>query len=48
MEEKHEEVDDVESATSDSFIDDSDDDGPSVSGENDGLHLEASEYVSFY
>ncbi|GFS30185.1 P-loop containing nucleoside triphosphate hydrolases superfamily protein [Actinidia rufa] len=45
MEEKHEELDDVESATSDSFIDDSDDDGPSISGENDGLHLEASEYT---
>ncbi|CAL5404053.1 unnamed protein product [Camellia sinensis] len=35
-------VDDVESASSDSFIDDSDDDGPSVSAEDDGLHLEAS------
>ncbi|PSR98829.1 Protein CHROMATIN REMODELING like [Actinidia chinensis var. chinensis] len=45
MEEKHEELDDVESATSDSFIDDSDDDGPSISGENDGLHLEASQYT---
>ncbi|KAI7980289.1 Protein CHROMATIN REMODELING 20 [Camellia lanceoleosa] len=35
-------VDDVESASSDSFIDDSDDDGPSASAEDDGLHLEAS------
>lgn len=42
MEEKHEEVEDVESASSDSFIIDTDDDEPSTSGQDDGLHLEAS------
>ncbi|XP_062084347.1 protein CHROMATIN REMODELING 20 [Humulus lupulus] len=36
MEENHEDVEDVESSSSDSFIDDSeDDDGPSTSGRND-------------
>ncbi|KAL6977033.1 DNA helicase [Sarracenia purpurea var. burkii] len=41
MEEKHGEVDDEEKSTSDSFIDDSDDDGPSISAEDDGVHPEA-------
>ncbi|KAH7839935.1 hypothetical protein Vadar_010494 [Vaccinium darrowii] len=40
MEEKDGEVDDIESASSDSFIDDSDGEGPSISGEDDGLHFE--------
>lgn len=47
MEEKDGEVDDIESASSDSFIDDSDDDGPSISAEDDGLHFEACRYRSF-
>ncbi|XVF42366.1 hypothetical protein PTKIN_Ptkin01aG0356300 [Pterospermum kingtungense] len=42
MEEKHEEVEDVESASSDSFIVDTDDDEPSTSGQDDGLHFEES------
>lgn len=42
MKEKHEEVEDVASASSDSFILDSDGDEPSTSGQDDGLHLEAS------
>lgn len=40
MEEKHEDVDDVGSASGDSFIDDSEDDGPSTSGKDDQFHLE--------
>ncbi|GMY20566.1 protein CHROMATIN REMODELING 20, partial [Fagus crenata] len=40
MEEKPEEVEDVESSSSDSFIDDSEDDGPSTSGQDEGLRLE--------
>ncbi|KAL5768111.1 hypothetical protein ACOSQ2_014894 [Xanthoceras sorbifolium] len=40
MEDKHDEVEDIESASGDSFIDDSDDDGPSTSGQEDDLHLE--------
>ncbi|KAA0040430.1 protein CHROMATIN REMODELING 20 isoform X3 [Cucumis melo var. makuwa] len=47
MEEKHEDVDDVGSASGDSFIDDSEDDGPSTSGKDDQLHLEASD-ISFF
>lgn len=46
MEEKHEDVDDVGSASGDSFIDDSEDDGPSTSGKDDQFHLEASD-ISF-
>ena len=44
MEENHEEVEDVEASSSDSFIDDnSEDDGPSTSGRDDnGLHMEVS------
>ncbi|XP_022742818.1 protein CHROMATIN REMODELING 20 isoform X3 [Durio zibethinus] len=42
MEEKHEGVEDVESASSDSFIIDSDDDEPSLLGQDDGLHFEQS------
>lgn len=42
MEEKHEDVDDVGSASSDSFIDDSEDEGPSISGQDEKLHIEAS------
>ncbi|XWS58430.1 hypothetical protein CRYUN_Cryun08bG0033000 [Craigia yunnanensis] len=41
MEEKHDEVEDVDSPSSDSFIIDSDDDEPSTSGQDDGLHFEA-------
>ncbi|XP_022742817.1 protein CHROMATIN REMODELING 20 isoform X2 [Durio zibethinus] len=41
MEEKHEGVEDVESASSDSFIIDSDDDEPSLLGQDDGLHFES-------
>lgn len=44
MEEKHEDVEDVGSASGDSFIDESEDDEPSTSGEQ--LHLEASD-ISF-
>ncbi|GKV07068.1 hypothetical protein SLEP1_g18876 [Rubroshorea leprosula] len=41
MEEKHEEVEDIiESASSDSFLVDSDDDEPSISGQDDSSHLE--------
>jgi hypothetical protein len=45
MEEKPEEVEDVESSSSDSFIDDSEDDGPSTSGQDEGLRLEASQHL---
>lgn len=50
MEENHEEVEDAESSSSDSFIDDSEDDGPSTSGRDDeGLHPEVSLfYTCFY
>ncbi|XP_052191334.1 protein CHROMATIN REMODELING 20 [Diospyros lotus] len=41
MEENHEEVDDVESASSDPSTSDFDDNGPSISSEDDGLHHEA-------
>ncbi|XP_031283826.1 protein CHROMATIN REMODELING 20 isoform X1 [Pistacia vera] len=40
MEDKHEEVEDIESASGDSFIADSDDDAPSTSGQDDELHIE--------
>ncbi|XP_022144469.1 protein CHROMATIN REMODELING 20-like [Momordica charantia] len=40
MEEKNEEVEDVGSASGDSFIDESEDDGPSTSGQDEQLHLE--------
>lgn len=46
MEEKNEEVEDVGSASGDSFIDESEDDGPSTSGQDEQLHLEAS-HISF-
>lgn len=43
MEDKHEEVEETESSSGDSFIDDeSYDDEPSTSGQDEGLHLEAS------
>ncbi|KAF8401989.1 hypothetical protein HHK36_012940 [Tetracentron sinense] len=41
MEEKQEDIEDAESTSSDSFIDDSDDDGPSTSGHDNESHLEA-------
>lgn len=45
MDENHEEIDDVENASNDSFVEDSnDDDGPSVSGEEDELQPEACQY----
>ena len=44
MEEKHEEAEDVESASSDSFIIVSDDDEPSTSGQANGLLFEASQF----
>ncbi|XP_048324064.1 protein CHROMATIN REMODELING 20 isoform X2 [Ziziphus jujuba] len=40
MEENHDEVEDVAGASSDSFIDDSEDDGPSTSGQDDGSFIE--------
>lgn len=42
MEDKHEEMEDIESASGDSFIADSDDDTPSISRQDDELHIEAS------
>lgn len=49
MEEKPEEADDVESTSSDSFIDGledgSEDDGPSTSGQDEGMRLEASQHL---
>lgn len=42
MEEKQEELEDVQSDSSDSFIVDSDDEEPSTSAHEDNLHLEAS------
>lgn len=38
--EKHSEVEDIESDSGDSFIVDSESDEPSISGQDDGLHLE--------
>ncbi|EXB93143.1 Transcriptional regulator ATRX-like protein [Morus notabilis] len=44
MEENHEDVEDVGDSSSDSFIDDSEDDGPSTSGrDDDELQMEATE-----
>lgn len=40
MDEEHEEVEDVESSSSDSFIDDLDNNESMTSGQDDGLHLE--------
>ncbi|XP_062144100.1 protein CHROMATIN REMODELING 20 isoform X4 [Alnus glutinosa] len=40
MEEKPEEVEDAESTSGESFIDGSEDEGPSTSGQDEGLHLE--------
>ncbi|GMI79137.1 hypothetical protein like AT1G08600 [Hibiscus trionum] len=40
MDEKHNEVDDVDRASSDSFFNDSDDDEPSTSGQDDGVRFE--------
>jgi hypothetical protein len=46
MEEKPEEVEDAESTSGESFIDGSEDEGPSTSGQDDEeLHLEVSEFV---
>jgi len=51
MEDKHEEVEDIESGSSDSFIDDDDDDEdsnndddnePSTSGQDDGTRIQVS------
>lgn len=46
MEEKHDEVEDVDRASTGSFIVDSDDDDdePSTSGQDDGLQFEVSQY----
>lgn len=47
MEEKPEEVEDAESTSGESFIDGSEDEGPSTSGQDDEeLHLEVSEFAS--
>lgn len=40
--EKHSEVEDIESDSGDSFIVDSESDEPSISGQDDELHLEVS------
>ncbi|KAJ7978158.1 Protein CHROMATIN REMODELING [Quillaja saponaria] len=40
MEDKHKEVEDIESASLDAFTDESEDDGPSASEKDDGLPLE--------
>lgn len=47
MEENHDEVEDVAGASSDSFIDDSEDDGPSTSGQDDGSFIEAGHFTCF-
>lgn len=47
MEKNHNEMDDVADASSDSFIDDSEDDGPSTSGQ-DGVFVEAGHCTWFY
>ncbi|XP_047316242.1 protein CHROMATIN REMODELING 20 [Impatiens glandulifera] len=42
MEDKHDDIEDVDTASSDSFIDDSDEDNkPTISDENNELHVEA-------
>lgn len=48
MEEKLEEVEDAKSISSDSFIDDSEGDEPSTSGQEEGLHFEASDLIEYY
>jgi hypothetical protein len=40
MEEKNEEVQDIDSASSDSFIDDDENDEPSTSGQDDGTRIQ--------
>jgi len=40
MEEKNEEVEDIDSASSDSFIDDDENDEPSTSGQDDGTRIQ--------
>lgn len=47
MEEKQEQVEDVESASSDSYIADSDVDEPSTSGQDDGMHLDVRHWRCF-
>jgi transcriptional regulator ATRX len=59
MEDKHEEVEDIESGLSDSFIDDDDDDDddedsnndddnePSTSGQDDGTRIQVSLFFFF-
>jgi transcriptional regulator ATRX len=46
MEEKNEEVQDIDSASSDSFIDDDENDEPSTSGQDDGTRIQVS--LSFF
>lgn len=48
MEENHDEMEDVAGASSDSFADDSEDDGPSTSGQDDGSFIEAGHCTCFY
>ena len=54
MEDKHEEVEDIESGLSDSFIDDDDEDSnndddnePSTSGQDDGTRIQVSLFFFF-
>ena len=54
MEDKHEEVEDIESGLSDSFIDDDDEDSnndddnePSASGQDDGTRIQVSLFFFF-
>jgi transcriptional regulator ATRX len=55
MEDKHEEVEDIESGLSDSFIDDDDDEDsnndddnePSTSGQDDGTRIQVSLFFFF-
>lgn len=42
MDEEREEAEEIESTSSDSFIDDLENDELTTSGQDDGLHLEAS------
>ena len=46
MDEENEEVEDIESCSSDSFVDDLDNNESTTSGQDDGLHFEASHVPS--
>lgn len=48
MEENLEEAEDAKSTSSDSFIDGSEDDGPSTFGQDERLHFEASVFEEDY